>query len=166
VFVQPAFSHGWQLSPAKPGSALKTRQAGMKETIMNRVLKTAFVSVAIVATGAATLPAANAGDWGHHRYYRHHHSHGGDALAAGVVGLAAGALLGGALASQPPPPPRYYEYDRPAYVVRRAPVRYYGGIEPWTRDWYEYCSDRYRSFNARTGTFTGYDGEHHFCVAN
>src|SRR5881628_2572489 len=38
--------------------------------------------------------------------------------------------------------------------------------EPWTRDWYEYCSDRYRTFNSRTGTFTGNDGEQHFCVAN
>ena len=33
-------------------------------------------------------------------------------------------------------------------------------------EWYDYCSDRYRSFNARTGTFTGNDGEQHFCVAN
>jgi hypothetical protein len=142
----------------------------MKEIIMNRVLKTALVSVAVLATGAATLSTASARDWygGHPYYYRHHHhGGGGDALAAGVVGLAAGALIGGALASQPPPPPpRYYEYDEPAYVVRRAPVRYYGGIQPWTRGWYEYCSDRYRSFNARTGTFTGYDGEQHFCVAN
>lgn len=132
---------------------------------MNRAIKTVLVSATVLVTVAATLPTASARD--HHRYYRHHHSHdSGDALAAGVIGLAAGALIGGALASQPPPPPRYYEYDRPAYVVRRAPVRYYGGIEPWTRDWYEYCSDRYRSFNARTGTFTGYDGERHFCNAN
>ncbi|RVC21767.1 BA14K family protein, partial [Mesorhizobium sp. M7A.F.Ca.AU.002.02.1.1] len=26
--------------------------------------------------------------------------------------------------------------------------------------------DRYRSFNSRTGTFTGNDGEQHFCTAN
>ncbi|TIO82382.1 MAG: BA14K family protein, partial [Mesorhizobium sp.] len=25
---------------------------------------------------------------------------------------------------------------------------------------------RYRTFNSRTGTFTGNDGEQHFCVAN
>ncbi|MGX5806015.1 hypothetical protein ACWGS9_33120 [Bradyrhizobium sp. Arg314] len=24
--------------------------------------------------------------------------------------------------------------------------------EPWTRGWYEYCLDRYRTFNSRTGT--------------
>ncbi|MGP2493406.1 BA14K family protein [Mesorhizobium sp. PUT5] len=142
---------------------------------MNRFLKTAIVCTGVGAMSLAALPAANAGDW----RWRHHHSNG-DAVAAGIAGLAAGALIGGALASQPPPPPPYYDgpvgydydyYDRPAYVVRRAPVRvvrqyYAGGLEPWTRDWYDYCSNRYRSFNARTGTFVGYDGQEHFCVAN
>ena len=142
---------------------------------MNRILKVAIMAGALGATTLATLPAANAGDW----RWRHHHNHHGDAVVAGIAGLAAGALIGSAL-SQPRVAPSYYEpddyydYDRPRYVVRRevvvrrAPVREYyaGGIEPWTRDWYEYCSDRYRSFNARTGTFTGYDGDQHFCVAN
>jgi hypothetical protein len=132
-------------------------------------------------TTLATLPAANAGDW-RWRHNGHRSSHGGDAVIAGVAGLAAGALIAGAL-SQPRSAPSYYEpdyydYDQPRYIVRRqvivrpAPVREYGrvayagSIEPWTRGWYDYCSDRYRSFNARTGTFTGYDGEQHFCVAN
>ncbi|MGB3417845.1 MAG: BA14K family protein [Mesorhizobium sp.] len=143
---------------------------------MNRVLKTAVLSTAVAAMTLSALPAANAQEW--HR--RHHHNRSGDAIAAGVVGLAAGALIGGALAS--PPPPRYYYdgpagydgydyYDRPAYVVRRAPVRVVreysvGGIEPWTRAWYNYCSSRYRSFNGRTGTYVGYDGQAHFCNAN
>ncbi len=143
---------------------------------MNRVLKVAVMAAALGATTLATLPAANAGDW-RWRHHHHHGSHGDAAVVAGIAGLAAGALLGSAL-SQPPPPEPYYEYDEPRYVVRRhvvvgrAPVREYGrvayggSIEPWTRDWYEYCSDRYRSFNARTGTFMGYDGERHFCVAN
>ena len=135
---------------------------------MNRILKGAIMSVALGATTLATLPAANADGWRHyHRSYHHNYDNGGAAVAAGIAGLAAGALIGGALSR---PAPSYYEYDEPRYVVR--PVRRYGrvsyagGIEPWTRDWYEYCSDRYRSFNARTGTFTGYDGERHFCVAN
>jgi hypothetical protein len=145
---------------------------------MNRILKTAVMAVALGATTLATFSAANAGDW---RWRHHHSSHRGDAVIAGVAGLAAGALIGSAL-SQPRAPsyyePGYYDYDQPRYVVRRevvvrpAPVREYGrvayagSIEPWTRGWYEYCSDRYRSFNARTGTFTGYDGQQHFCVAN
>lgn len=150
---------------------------------MNRIFKTAVMAVALGATTLATLPAANAGDrrWWHHGS-NHGSNHGGDAVIAGVAGLAAGALIGSAL-SQPRYEPGYYEpdyydYDRPRYVERRevivrpAPVREYGrvayagSIEPWTRGWYQYCSDRYRSFNARTGTFTGYDGEQHFCVAN
>jgi len=134
---------------------------------MNRFVKSAVLAVALGATTLATLPAAQAGDWRWRHHHRHHH---GDAVAAGIVGLAAGALIGSALASQPPPPDYYVVRRSP--TVRPAPVREYpvvaygGGIEPWTRDWYEYCSDRYRTFNARTGTFTGYDGQQHFCVAN
>jgi hypothetical protein len=146
---------------------------------MNRILKVGIMAAALGATTLATLPAANAGDW---RWRHHRSSHNGDAVIAGVAGLAAGALIAGAL-SQPRSAPSYYEpdyydYDQPRYVVRRqvvvrpAPVREYGrvaysgSIEPWTRGWYAYCSDRYRTFNARTGTFTGYDGQQHFCVAN
>ena len=139
---------------------------------MNRILKTAVLSAAVVATTLATLPAASADEWRHHR----HHGNG-DAVAAGVLGLAAGALIVGALANDQPPPDDYgdsyyYRDVRP----RPAPVRRYyaeprvvyneGYSEPWTRDWYEYCSDRYRTFNSRTGTFTGNDGEQHFCTAN
>lgn len=140
---------------------------------MNRIFKTAVLSAAVVATTLATLPAANARDW-----RRHGHHGDGDAIAAGVLGLAAGALIVGALANDRPPSydngydDEYYREVRP----RPAPVRRYyaeprvvyneGFAEPWTRDWYDYCSDRYRTFNARTGTFTGNDGEQHFCTAN
>ena len=147
---------------------------------MNRIFKTAVLSAAMAATMLVALPAANADEWRHHR----HHGNG-DAVAAGVLGLAAGALIGGALANDRPPPDanRYYDdgyyndgyYDRDVRV-RPAPVRRYyveprvvyadRYAEPWTRDWYEYCSDRYRTFNSRTGTFTGNDGEQHFCSAN
>lgn len=135
---------------------------------MNRIFKTAILSAAVLATMAATLPAASADDW------RWHHRGGGDALAAGVVGLAAGALIAGALSN---PQPTYYDpgYDDYDYRYYHRPVRRYyveprvaynSYAEPWTRGWYEYCSDRYRTFNARTGTFTGNDGAQHFCTAN
>ena len=39
-------------------------------------------------------------------------------------------------------------------------------LEPWSPEWFRYCGDRYRSFDPDTGTFIGYDGEAHFCVAN
>ena len=40
-----------------------------------------------------------------------------------------------------------------------------GTIEPWTAEWRAYCSERYQSFNSRTGTYTGYDGQQHFCTS-
>ncbi|MBL1404928.1 MAG: BA14K family protein [Rhizobiales bacterium] len=55
-------------------------------------------------------------------------------------------------------------YDAPkviTYADTVASVTY----EPWTQQWQNYCSNRYRSFNPNTGTFRGYDGLNHFCVA-
>ncbi|GGE43289.1 hypothetical protein GCM10007276_20700 [Agaricicola taiwanensis] len=71
------------------------------------------------------------------RYYRR--DNGGAAVAAGVVGLAAGVLAGQALAQ-----PRYA--PAPAYSDRHA-----------------YCYSKYRSYDARTGTYLGYDGLRHYC---
>lgn len=96
----------------------------------------------------------------------------GNAIAAGVIGLAAGAIIAGAL-SQPsspsyaPPPPRVYYPPQPAYnAYPPAPVQYRGGAQPWSQAWYNYCSQKFRSFNPKTGTYRGYDGADHFCVAN
>ncbi|PYE87362.1 BA14K family protein [Phyllobacterium leguminum] len=112
--------------------------------------------------------------WGGYRHHDHR-----DAWAAGAIGLAAGAILGGAL-SQPTyaapyaPAPVIYQQPPVVYyppvqtrtrVVTRY-VTYQGNYQPWTRGWYSYCSSRYRSFNPRTGTFVGYDGQSHFCTAN
>lgn len=135
---------------------------------MNRLIKTAILSAAVAATTLAALPAANAGDgyWRKGRHY-HHHSDSGDLAVAGVLGLAAGALAVG-LTSQP----ALVYYERPyRQPVRQYPERVYlddyaGGLEPWSDEWYDYCSDRYRSFDPRSGTFVGYDGREHFCVAN
>jgi hypothetical protein len=163
--VQLAFRHARLFSKMNVG--LFTSQPGLaKETEMNRFLKTAVLATAVAATTLATIPAANAD----HRWRRHS---SGDAVAAGVIGLAAGALIGGALA-QPryrepvyyddyyyePRPVRRYEYVRPAYRER---VYIRGSVEPWSREWYRYCSSRYRSFDPNTGTFVGYDGREHFC---
>lgn len=136
---------------------------------MNRIFKATILSVAVAATTLAALPAANAGDRHWRRYDRHHHSDSGDLVAAGVLGLAAGALAVG-LTSRPEPvyydPP--YREPRPVRVYRERVYvdEYAGGFEPWSAAWYDYCSDRYRSFDPRSGTFVGYDGQEHFCVAN
>ena len=50
----------------------------------------------------------------------------------------------------------------PPVVYEPAPV-YYSRPDPWTPEWYAYCSDRYRSFDEQTGYFLGYDGNYHFC---
>lgn len=141
---------------------------------MNKVSKFFAISCAVGITAFSIAGSASAGEW------RHRHHGGGDALAAGVAGLAVGMIAGAAIAS--PPQPRYYEYDRPVryyeppprYYYRPAPRVYYRpapvvydtGLRPWTRSWYNYCANRYRTFDARSGTFVGYDGREHFCVAN
>lgn len=52
---------------------------------------------------------------------------------------------------------RYREEPR-----RQAPRRG-GRYEPWSPAWYDYCEQRYRSFNPQTGYFTTYGGEKRFC---
>ncbi|WP_404934669.1 BA14K family protein [Nitratireductor sp. L15S-10] len=149
---------------------------------MKRFLKTGVLSLAVAAT---TLGAISTADAGHRHRHRHNNN---DAIAAGVIGLAAGAIVGGLLSESrrgddrvyidPPyrrPQPGYsYHYGsssgwdyqpevttRPVYQQR--PVYHRTTMEPWSRDWFRYCSNRYRSFDGRTGTFMGYDGQRHFC---
>ena len=143
---------------------------------MNRFFKTAILSAAVAATTLATLPAANAGD----RHWRRHHSRtiireATISRSPGFSGLPPAPLRSASL--------RKPAYREPVYVDRyRRPYREYpaayderdvvyaddygGSMEPWSPEWYEYCSNRYRSFSSRSGTFTGYDGQQHFCVAN
>ena len=136
---------------------------------MTRFFKTAVLSLAVAATIVAALPTAHAGDrnWRHHHGgHGRYHSNGADVAAAGILGLAAGALVVG-LSAHNNPEPVYDDYYRAPPVREYPRTVYYGGsFEPWSRSWYEYCSDRYRSFDPDTGTFMGYDGREHFCVAN
>ena len=138
---------------------------------MNRIVKTAVASVLVGATTLVAIAPASAHD---HRRYR---DNTGAVVAAGALGLAAGALLGSASRQADV----IYRYDEPRYVrprpVYERPVRVYeqprrvyvqrhASFEPWTREWYRYCSDRYRSFDPQSGTFMGYDGVRRFCEAN
>jgi hypothetical protein len=118
------------------------------KTMMTHTLKATAIA-ALIGLGALTLPApAQAGN--------------GRAWGAGLVGFGIGAIVGSALAPREvyvaPPPDYYDDYDY-------APAAYgpVYGPPPWTAEWYAYCANRYRSFNARTGTFMGYDGQPHFC---
>lgn len=147
---------------------------------MMRLLKSTILCAAVAATALTALPASardwhhGGGNWHHGGYRSYGHNHGGDALAAGIAGLAVGALAAGVLA--PRPEPVYVDpYPRPApypvyryHPYRPAPhvVYYNRGYEPWTPAWYDACSDRYRSFDPRSGTYLGYDGQRHLCNIN
>lgn len=109
------------------------------------VTKTAAALTLCAAVTAGGIAASTTEAAAGHRHY-----HWGGPAAAGAIGFAAGAIVGGALAQ-----PRYYYAPAPRTV--------YVGVRPWSRRWYEYCADRYRSFDARSGTFLGHDGRRHFC---
>ena len=140
---------------------------------MTRIFLKGLALAALVGLSALTIPAtAEAGrgwgghGWGGHGYYGGRGWRGGGwggpgYWGAGLIGLGVGAAIGSALAAPvyvdayvdaPPPPPAAY-----------APVAAGYGPAPWSSEWYDYCAQRYRSFNARTGYFMGYDGQPHFC---
>jgi hypothetical protein len=103
-------------------------------------LKFTRTIAAAAALSIGTLGFAGSAEAGH---WHHHHR---DAVAAGFVGLAAGALIGSALAR--PQQPRGFVVVEPSYGYS---------------DWIAYCSQRYRSFDPRTGLYFGYDGYYHEC---
>jgi BA14K-like protein len=108
----------------------------------------ATAAAAMIGLAAFTLPsAAHADRW---------HGHGGWGWGAGLVGFGVGALVGTALA-----PREVYVEPDDYYEPVAGPVGY--GPPPWSPEWYTYCKQRYRSFNAHTGYFTGYDGQPYFC---
>lgn len=127
------------------------------------------LSAAVAATTLAAIPA-EAGE----RWHRARHGSNGDLLAAGIVGLAVGALAAGAIGAgreEPvyvnpyrhprPQPDRDYVIDEPVDVVVDDLDE--PSYEPWSRAWFRYCSERYRSFDPETGTYVGYDGRERFC---
>lgn len=110
----------------------------------------------------------------------------GLAIALGIAGLAAGALIAGTIANDNAPASYDPRFDRPrdpqpkplprlnrdAFPPAPAPGAYGAPTnapagnpyEPWSAAWLDACRARYRSFNARTGTFRTYGGEDKFCT--
>lgn len=70
-------------------------------------------------------------------------------------GFAAGAILGGLLAA-----PGYYG-PGPGYYYGPQPGGYYYGSPPG--DEVNYCMQRFRSYDPRSGTYLGNDGYRHSC---
>ncbi|MFZ2099900.1 MAG: BA14K family protein, partial [Oricola sp.] len=99
------------------------------------------------------------------------HDDGGAVVAGAILGIAGAAILAGALTQPAPPPPRQYYVAPNAYPPAPAysgpkVITYESTLEPWTPAWYDWCDQRYRSFNPQSGTYRGYDGRDHFCVPN
>lgn len=101
-----------------------------------------------------------------HRHHKHSRRHYNDGAAAAIIGLGTLAIVGGALANQNRTLPHTADpnYRGHRHAKRPHVYTHAGALEPWSPGWYEWCDNRYRSFNARTGTFRGYDGRDHFCV--
>ncbi|WP_068315051.1 BA14K family protein [Polycladidibacter hongkongensis] len=129
----------------------------------------------------------------HHHYHEDDDDlDAGEIAAIGIIGLAAGMILTSALnedTHHPAPqvtytPPRPYPqhygnaHAQPVPLPvpvgqnwRPAPsngkpmqlVTHAQSPVPWTREWFRYCSMKYRSFNPQTGTFTTYSGVQKLC---
>lgn len=137
---------------------------------MKRLAHSLVLSATVAAATLVPVLEASAGERWREQRPRHpqpHHRYDatGDLVAAGVLGLAVGIIAAAALDDASTPDYPDTDYYPPA-PYGGASVAYGGQIEPWTRDWYQYCAARYRTFDPRTGTFRGYDGYDHFCVAN
>ena len=153
---------------------------------MNMIAKKLSITLLTAATAFAPLTVtANAGDnWGDRKHFRNQADSGrfdnpreyrerrllrnhrpnarrqnnNDAIVMGIIGLGAAAIIGGAIANSNNPRVIFRQPSTPRAVSG-------GRYEPWSRSWFQYCSNKFRSFNASTGTYRGYDGRDHFCVA-
>jgi hypothetical protein len=101
---------------------------------------------------------------------------GGRGWGGAGAGFVAGALLGGALlAPRYYAPGPYYYGGGPYYAPGpyQAPAPYYAdpgyaepgpySADPTGGDPVAYCSQRFRSYDPRSGTYLGYDGYRHPC---
>lgn len=148
---------------------------------MSKFVKSLIIATSIAGVSLSSVATSQA----HDIHKRHHHRHvtkkhnSNDAVVWGIIGLAAGAIIANSANNhrkqrtyrQPQqthnyvgknhypqaPTPRYRSNNRRSHTS----VSY----EPWSQNWYNYCAGKYRSFNANKGTYRGYDGKDHFCVA-
>ncbi|MEM8878723.1 MAG: BA14K family protein, partial [Pseudomonadota bacterium] len=111
----------------------------------------------------------------HQRHHRHHHHKDDDdeavaAIAGAVIGLAIGAIIANESNRYDRRSNRYRSYATPPQPQRRSAApgpqvahQWTVAPEPFTDKWYDYCADKYRSFDAETGTFQPYEGPRKLC---
>ena len=116
-----------------------------------------FLAVALTLLGPSGMQAAEnwnqrswgPGNWG--QGGRHWRGARGSGLATEGADVA----------------PSFYEglTARPRIVAPRAvsPTLPVATPPAWTASWYAYCAERYRSFDAETGTYLALSGRRRFC---
>jgi hypothetical protein len=105
---------------------------------MKTIAAAALAATLGLAAIAASTNTASA-DW-----------YGGNAVGGFALGTAVGLGIG-AMAAQP----RYYEVAPPRYVRRTS----------WNAH-VEYCQDRYRSYDVRSDTYVGRNGQIRRCYGS
>jgi BA14K-like protein len=110
---------------------------------MMQISSKGITAAALIGVATLSLPSPVKAGWG---------CGWGCGWGPGLVGFGVGALVGSALFA-----PRVYAGPPPYY----GPVAY--GPPAWSPAWYNYCAQRYRSFNPHTGYFIGPDGQPYFC---
>jgi hypothetical protein len=63
------------------------------------------------------------------------------------------------------PPQRGVGSTRPEVIMpsRKSPIFHQGTPDPYTAQWYAYCSGKYVSFEPRTGLYTTFSGRKRLC---
>jgi hypothetical protein len=63
------------------------------------------------------------------------------------------------------PPQRGVGPTRPEVIMpsRKSPIFHQGTPDPYTAQWYAYCSGRYLTFEPRTGLYTTFSGRKRLC---
>ena len=121
---------------------------------MRSVLIALVLSCALVSSASAQHWHGNAGHgWGGgFGYHGGWDYRGSDGVGSGFLG----GIIGGAIGSIFAPAPVIVE--QAPVIVQPAPA-----LVPWSPQWYTYCAQRYRTFDAHSGMFIGFDGKPYFC---
>jgi hypothetical protein len=132
------------------------RKHGIKHGDQNQ---TTVVNVT-TQQGGGNRGGGGRGDWdrggGGHNDWNHHNNGGWNRGPSGgdIIGGIAGGIIGGTISSW---------FNPPQVVVVAPPPPPPEGPTAWSPEWYDYCNGKYKSFDAKSGYFTGYDGVQHFC---